>query len=215
MERRNIFQTDYLLITLLLTKLLHSNIMKRIFKLVAFVFIGAASVAVASCGDKDEPEDPTTVVDPSDDPADDPSDKDDNPSSEKIDFSSIYGRSYTGEGACNRYDGIRCNRVTFAISKNGKEAHYWVGDSENSALLMFGGKVKISGNRVTINSKGANTTAWDGESSSDDGPLTFAGYTEGEEYNYTVEFISADKSRIVIVDQEGFKNTLEHDGFVD
>lgn len=196
--------------------------MKRIFKLIAFVFIGAASVSVASCGDKDEPEDPTTVVDPSedpkedpkDDPKDDPTDKDDNPSNEDIDFSSIYGRSYTCEGACNKYDGIRCNRVTFAFSKDGKEAHYWVSDSENMAMLMFGGKVKISGNRVTINSKGANTTAWDGESSSDDGPLTFAGYTEGKEYNYTVEFISADKSRIVIVDKEGFRNTLEFVGML-
>lgn len=206
MERRNIFPTDYPLITLLLTKLLHSNIMKRVFKLIAFVFIGAASVSVASCGDKDEPEDPTTVVDPSDDPTDDPSDKDDNPSSAKIDFSSIFARTYETNKACNIYDGTKCNFLIFQFSKDGKEATYWANSSE-VATLGFTGKATISGNRVTINSK--STSVWDGVSSSDDGPLTFGGYIDGNEYNYTVEFISADESRIVIIDQDGFKNTLE------
>lgn len=205
MERRNIFQTDYPLITLLLTKLLHSNIVKRIFKLIAFVFIGAASVSVASCGDKDEPEDPTTVVDPSDDP----SDKDDNPSSEKIDISSLYGRTYETNKACNIYDGTKCNFLIFRISKDGKEATYWLNSSE-TATLGFSGKATFSGNRVTINSKG--TSVWDGVSSSDDGPLTFGGYIDGKDYNYTVEIISADKSRIVTIDQDGFKNTLEFTG---
>lgn len=40
MERRNIFQTDYPLITLLLTKLLHSNIMKKILTLIILIVFG-------------------------------------------------------------------------------------------------------------------------------------------------------------------------------